>query len=179
MFKRLFSLRNKSISAKPPSSIPINATGNITIAAQHAASSYNIKSLSGVVGVTGVAASANPYTYTIPGQYTIGSNMANATSVVTFYNVNNNEIVRLNKDGTITWGNGINVDEAADAFSRSISIGAEMQSGITEGTKRRMRDSVFADLIEIAKEKGSLTADDLTYLLEASKIVEKLKGGKE
>jgi len=54
-----------------------------------------------------------------------------------------------------------------------------MQAGITHGVKLRMRDSVFADLIEIAKEKGSLTADDLTYLLEASKIVEKLKGGRE
>ena len=89
------------------------------------------------------------------------------------------EIVRLNRDGTITWANGIDVDEAAEAFARSISMGAELQSGVTQGVKHRMRDSVFTDLIEIAKEKGSLTADDLTYLLEASKIVEKLKGGRE
>ena len=87
------------------------------------------------------------------------------------------EIVRLNLDGTVTWAKDINIDEAAVAFSKSISLGAEMRAGITEATKLKMRDSVFEDLINIAKEKGSLTAEDLTYLLEASKIVEKLKGG--
>ena len=116
----------------------------------------------------------------IPGAFTIGTNLHNATSVVTFYNnKTSNEIVRMNNDGTITWNNGINIDEAAEAFGSAISLGAEMQVGITRGVKHRMRDSVFADLIEIAREKGPLSADDLTYLLEASKIVEKLKGGKE
>ena len=87
------------------------------------------------------------------------------------------EIVRLNTDGTVKWSNGINIDEAAEAFGKSLSIGVEMKAGITTRVKHEMRDSVFADLIEIAKEKGNLSVDDLTYLLEASKIVEKLKGG--
>ena len=114
-----------------------------------------------------------------PSSFTIGSNINNASSVVTFNKVAGQEIVRLNKDGTITWANGIEIDEAADAFGRSIVLGAEMVAGISKGAKLRMRNSVFADLIQIAAEKGSLTADDLTYLLEASKIVEKLKGEHE
>lgn len=89
------------------------------------------------------------------------------------------EIVKLNTDGSVVWANGINIDEAAEAFARSLSLSAELMSGITKTTKRKMRDSVFEDLIKIAEEKGSLTAEDLTYLLQASKIVEKLKGGKE
>jgi ribosomal protein S11 len=110
-------------------------------------------------------------------QFTVGSGSNN--TVITFLNPNGNEIVRLERDGTVIWGNGIKVDSAAEAFSKSISLGAEIKSGITQCVKQKMRDSVFDDLINIAKEKGSLTAEDLTYLLEASKIVEKLKGSNE
>jgi len=89
------------------------------------------------------------------------------------------EIVRLNKDGSVSWAAGIEIDEAAKALSDSIQLSAESAAGIVQGVKLRMRDSVFEDIIGIAREKGALTADDLTYLLEASKIVEKLKSKKE
>lgn len=95
-----------------------------------------------------------------------------------FYGNDGREIVRLNSDGSITWKNGYQVDEAAENFGRMMKLGAEMAVGITARVKHDMRDSVFEDLIEIAKQKGSLSAEDLTYLLNASKIVEKLKGGK-
>ena len=166
-----------------PTPVPINPAGTITISAS-APPTYSINSnmisngsLIGAANYSYNTITSTPYVS--PASFTIGTNLHNATSVVTFYNGGNSEIVRLNKDGTITWANGINIDEAAESFGKAIALGAEMQSGITAGTKRRMRDSVFADLIDIAKEKGSLTADDLTYLLEASKIMEKLKGGKE
>jgi len=51
-----------------------------------------------------------------------------------------------------------------------------MAAGISDRVKYDARDSVFTELINIAKEKGPLSADDLTYFLEASKIMEKLKG---
>lgn len=89
------------------------------------------------------------------------------------------EIVRLNNDGSVTWNEEIDIDAASEAFARSIVLGAEVAAGITKKVKLNMRDSVFEDLIAIAKDKGSLTAEDLTYLLQASKIVEKLKGSKE
>jgi len=98
--------------------------------------------------------------------------------IITFSG-NNGTIVTLNKDGTVTWAQDITVDEAAEAFGKSLSLGAEVAVGITAGVKCRMRDSVFNDLIQLAKEKGSLNAEELTYLLQASKIVEKLKGAKE
>ena len=152
-----------------------NTMGNITISTGTNIPTYN--PIASMAQSNYNTISTSPYSGS--SSFTIGTNLHNATSVVSFYNQSNTEIVRLNRDGTITWGNGINIDEAADAFGRAISLGSELQSGITQGVKHRMRDSVFADLIEIAKEKGSLTADDLTYLLEASKIIEKLKGGKE
>lgn len=98
------------------------------------------------------------------------------TSVIQFQSAGK-EIVKLNMDGSVTWGNDINIDAAAEAFAQSLQLGAEMRAGISNAVKLKMRDSIFEDLISIAKEKGSLSAEDLTYLLEASKIVEKLKGG--
>lgn len=100
------------------------------------------------------------------------------TSIIT-WSTGSKEIVRMNIDGTITWADGYQIDEAAEAFARAMSLGSEFAAGVTRRVKSDMRDSVFADIIEIAKEKGSLTAEDLTYLLRASKIVEKLKGAKE
>lgn len=89
------------------------------------------------------------------------------------------EIVKVKPDGSVEWASGINIDEAAEAFGKSLSLGTEIAAGISKKAKMAMRDSVFEDLIGIAKEKGALTAEDLTYLLQASKIMEKLKGGKE
>ena len=187
MFKKWFS-KKSIMPVTVPTPMPINPSGNITISAVAGAAPYTMNSS---IMAGGALIGAANYSYntvtTTPyvgqgagGTFTIGTNLHNATSVVSFYKGSGgSEIVRLNRDGTITWANGIDVDEAADAFGRAIALGAEMQAGITQGTKRRMRDSIFADLIDIAKEKGSLTADDLTYLLEASKIMEKLKGGRE
>lgn len=135
--------------------------------------------LTGQVSGAGYTGYANANYITAAGPGRLGTtNMGPAHHIIQFNN-QGNEIVRLNTDGSVTWTNGINVDEAAEAFARSISLGAELSSGITGKVKRDMRDSVFEDIIAIAKEKGSLTAEDLTYMLQASKIMEKLKGGKE
>jgi hypothetical protein len=150
----------------------------------------NILTTSGTSGSTpyytsgtispGVLTSSNTGQYTINASGYITCNLSVGQSAITFYKDNgNSEIVSISKDGVVTWANGIDIDEAAEAFSKSISIGAEIQAGITRSVKHKMRDSIFADLIEFAKEKGSLTADDLTYLLKASKIIEKLKGGRD
>lgn len=116
-------------------------------------------------------------TYASP-NYTI-SNSAGNTIPLVIYDTSSREIVRLNRDGTVVWARDISDNEAAEAFSRSLQLGAEISAGITQKVKLNMRDSVFNDLIEIAKSKGSLSADDLTYLLASSKIVEKLKGKDE
>jgi hypothetical protein len=114
-----------------------------------------------------------------PGKLTLNPSLSRRRQILALHDSQGQEIVKLNDDGTVTWANDINVDEAAEAFSKVMLVGGEIQAGITQAVKYKMRDSVFNDLIEIAKEKGPLTAEDLTYLLGASKIVEKLKGGKE
>jgi hypothetical protein len=157
-----------------------------------------------VTAGTGVSyvsiAGSGSYTYTIPAPATAGyvnisaggvsvSNPFNigtfgaamkgpSPNVLTLSNAGK-EIVRINKDGSVTWNGDTDINEAADAFSKAMSLGSEHIAGITQGVKQRMRDSVFNDLIEIAKEKGSLSADDLTYLLSAAKIMEKLKGPRD
>ena len=86
------------------------------------------------------------------------------------------EVVRLNPDGTVTWANGIKVDEAAEAFAKSITVGAELAAGLTESVKKQMRDTLFEEIIEIAKEDGPLSAEQLTFMHKSSKIMDKLKG---
>ena len=86
------------------------------------------------------------------------------------------ETVRLNTDGTVTWPNGINVDAAAKAFGDVLSLGAEYAAGLSQKIKNDIRDQVYKELIEECKTKEFLSVDDLTYLQEASKIVNKLKG---
>jgi hypothetical protein len=122
-----------------------------------------------------------PISTTIPGSqynisngYTVG--FAPPVSTVAFHNGSNQEVVRLNKDGSVTWASGINIDDAADAFAKSIQLGAERSAGITAGVKQRMRDTIFEEMIEMAKIKGTLDADELTYMLSAAKIMDKLKG---
>lgn len=133
--------------------------GNITIAGGGAAGA-------GYAGAINIP--NNGFTFT----------MTQPTNIITLTN-NGQEIVRLNRDGSVTWANGIDIDAAAEAFGKSLTYSAELKAGITKGVKLRMRDNVFETLINIAKEKGPLSADDLTYLLESSKIIEKLKGGSD
>ena len=181
MFKKWFSKKDKIVKSGISYTLPPDPNAGtwppkITTISPPA---YTIAN-SVYVGYANTITSISPTLTGYASSLTTGANFHNSgPAVLTLYNNSHCEIVRLDTDGTITWANGINVGEAAEAFGRVISLSAEIKSGITQGVKHRMRDSVFADLIDIAKEKGSLTADDLTYLLEASKIVEKLKGGKE
>ena len=110
------------------------------------------------------------------GGFTLGS--MQPTNILVVSNAGN-EIVRVDVNGKVTWADHINVDEAAKALAQSIRIGAELQAGITKSVKANMRDTVFEEIIEIAKKNGSLTLDELTFMYESSKIMEKLKGGRE
>jgi len=142
---------------------------------------YNMTSAA-MSAVTATAASPMiTGTVTINPQSYITSSIGNINyqpPYIIQFNNNGKEIVKLKSDGTVEWTNGIEIDEAAEAFAKTLALGAEMSAGITKKVKLEMRDSVFEDLIAIAKERGSLTAEDLTFLLQGSKIVEKLKGGK-
>lgn len=112
----------------------------------------------------------NPSTYN-------GSFNISKSDIARFSNSAGKEIVRLTQEGKVIWADPeMNEDEAAQAFTRSLEFSAELKAGITKAVMVRIRDSVFEEIINIAKQKGTLTADDLTYLLEASKIMEKLKG---
>lgn len=174
MFKKLFSKPATTTAAAPvfTSTVTIPAT---TIQPNQVYSSIG-------TAIAGNITAANP------SQYTINAGMGSViggmfqqvppTSIISFYSQNSSqEIVKLKLDGSVEWANGVDIDAAAEAFGKSLILGAEQKAGITHSVKLKMRDSVFEDLINIAKEKGPLTAEDLTYLLEASKIVEKLKGG--
>lgn len=97
-------------------------------------------------------------------------------SLLSVSDLSGKELVRINLDGIVEWAPGADTSSAAEALSRSFHLSVESKAGVNQRIKSEMRNSVFNDIIAIAKSKGALSADDLTYLLEASKIMEKLKG---
>lgn len=112
-----------------------------------------------------------------PVSYTIGTQ--ESPTIISFLDINGQWLVKLNRDGTVTWADGISVSDAAKAFDEMLTLGAEQKAGITQGMKLRARDQIFEEIIRIAQERGPLSVDDLTFMLESSKIIEKLKGTNE
>jgi hypothetical protein len=163
---------------------------NTTMQGQHASTTGNYTTLTGTpyyanltsngpqagTYVTGIA--GNSSWVSTSGIVSNGYNIASSVSpsVMSLHNPSNKEIVRLNNDGSVTWNDSINIDEAATAFASSIQLGAELMAGVTYGVRQRIRDAVFEELIDMANNKGTLSVDDLTYLHQAAKIMDKLKG---
>ncbi len=149
---------------------PIPATGAVT----GAAGTY-VHTTGG--SLTAWTVAGGPTTYVNPNTFSVTYNFPQ-TDILKLQNTSGKEIVKLTHEGRVIWADlEMNEDEAAQAFSRSMQYSAELKAGITKAVKTKMRDTVFEEIISIAKQKGSLNVDDLTYLLEASKIIEKLKGG--
>ncbi len=146
----------------------------ITVTAPTSAAAAGAQLTSPGVGVwTGTAHAAyiNPSTYNVT--FSVPQ-----IDIIKLHDMMGKEIVKLTNDGEVVWADpAMDENAAAQALSRSLQYSAELKSGITKKVKSDMRDTVFEEIIKIAEQKGSLTADDLTYLLEASKIIEKLKGG--
>jgi hypothetical protein len=84
--------------------------------------------------------------------------------------------MHVRPDGEVEWTNGIQVNEAATALGTAFRISSESQAGITNNVIRRIRDAVFEEMIAMANDKGALSAEDLIYLLQAAKIMDKLQG---
>jgi hypothetical protein len=103
-------------------------------------------------------------------------NPSYSPNVIVYFAADGRELVRLTATGKVEWAKDIDVDSAAEAFARTLILGSEVAVGIKTAAKLRIRDSIFEDIINIAKVRGPLSVDDLTFMLESSKIVEKLKG---
>jgi len=138
----------------------------------------NASIVTGIHGTTYATGTTTTYTYNpTTWQSTIFSPAA-TSDILTISNHSGKELVRLTHEGKVVWADPeMNEEEAAQAFGRALSYSAELKAGITKQVKATMRDNIFEEIINIAKTKGSLTVDELTYMYEASKIMEKLKGG--
>jgi hypothetical protein len=138
-----------------------NVTGNITAAANPGVMAQTVQMHT--VGNIGIGTITPQYIFQPP---------ANIISISS----NTKEIVRITRDGEVVWADGYEINEAAEAFGKSIQMGAEMTAGIRANTKQQIRDAVFAELIDMAEKKGTLTAEDLTFMWQSAKIMDKLKG---
>jgi len=98
------------------------------------------------------------------------------TNIITIYDRDEKPCVTLELDGSVTWEDPTKIDEAAEMFSKTLTMSAEIKSGITNGVKTKIRNTIFEEIIQIAQRKGSVTVDDLTYMYESAKIMDKLQG---
>ncbi len=102
-----------------------------------------------------------------------------STSTVPLLVVNssgNSEIVRVDPDGTVVWPNGIDIDAAKEALEQSFTLAFEARAGITKRVKAEIRDKIFEEIIDILKERGTITVEDLQLFWRSSKIIDKLSG---
>lgn len=187
LVSRLFNPAPKLITQETKKMTVLPST---TMQGQHASTTGNYTTLTGTplyTNLTSYGPQAGTYVTGIAGNsswvstsgiVSNGYNIASSVSpsVMSLHNPSNKEIVRLNNDGSVTWNDSINIDEAATAFASSIQLGAELMAGVTYGVRQRIRDAVFEELIDMANNKGTLSVDDLTYLHQAAKIMDKLKG---
>lgn len=138
-----------------------------------------------VSGQSGVANGAN-------GAGGAGAGIGNGVSASKYYNNKANitvagkgfciaisgedgeEIVRLRNDGKVVWKNGVQLDEGVKSFSSLLRLGVAESAGVGASVRREIREQVYADLIAMAKEKGSLTEEDLTFDRDSCILVEKL-----
>jgi hypothetical protein len=97
------------------------------------------------------------------------------THIMTLTTLSGKEIVRIEKDGTVKWADDVDINAAAQALSTALNISTEQKAQITQRVKQQIRDDVFNQIIDMAKVKGVLTADELTFMFESSKIIEKLQ----
>ncbi len=187
LVSRLFNPAPKLITQETKKMTVLPST---TMQGQHASTTGNYTTFTGTpqyTNLTSYGPQAGTYVTGIAGNsswvstsgiVSNGYNIASSVSpsVMSLHNPSNKEIVRLNNDGSVTWNDSINIDEAATAFASSIQLGAELMAGVTYGVRQRIRDAVFEELIDMANNKGTLSVDDLTYLHQAAKIMDKLKG---
>jgi hypothetical protein len=96
--------------------------------------------------------------------------------MIKIYNKDGSTLLTVDYDGKVTWHDGIQIDEAAEAFSQVIWLSAEQSSRVTSAVKRKIRDTIFEELLEIAKEHGTLTPEDVEYTYKCCKIMDKLNG---
>lgn len=129
-----------------------------------------------ITGATGGAGtiSTGP---NLQSSYTIlnGAVNINGDEIFSLYDNYGNQLLKIKKDGEIEWLREIKENEAAELFSSSLFLSAESKAGMTSVVKSKIRDQVFEYVISAATERGPLSAEELTYLYEASKIIEKLK----
>lgn len=88
------------------------------------------------------------------------------------------EIFRLDYNGKSTWKDGIQVDRAAEAFSRAIQYGITETTGLNKTVRRELRmagwDAAFEEIIRAVEAGRNLDTEELTYMRDAIKILDKL-----
>ena len=167
-------ISNKAISSTYTSSVSSSAIGAAKKGPASPSPSAMWASGSAGVGMGSVSGGS----VTMSPVYTTSMSYA-PPNIITLMKDGNKEILRVTPEGKVEWAEGHTVDDAAEAFGKSITLGTEIAAGVTSRVKGEMRDVVFEEIIEMSKIKGVLTTHELTLMFESAKIMEKLKGSRK
>lgn len=161
-------------------STPLSANGNINISPLASTSSNTVTTANTV----SVGYPVNyPYYLTsnsvLTTSHSTPASYSRISDILTIKDGNGKPLVKIDHAGKVVWDEDILIDEAASALGGVFELSVEIAAKITLSVKQRIRNTVFEEIISLANSKGTLTADDLTYLYQAAKIMDKLKGGND
>ena len=118
---------------------------------------------------------ANQVTYSSAGWQNTYYAFEPPSELLVIRNYTNDVLVTLYPDGRVEWADNIEIDEAAAKFSAMLNISPDIIANIKYENKKKIRDSIFEDMIELAKDKN-LTVEDLTCMWHTAKMMDKLRG---
>lgn len=97
-----------------------------------------------------------------------------AVEIMTLYGPDQTAIVTIEPDGTVVWGDGYGIEDAAKALGNAFTLSAEIAAGVKKGTLERQKE-MWDTIILSASENGSLTVEELIDLRNHTMILDKLK----
>jgi hypothetical protein len=164
-----YSNGTASYSIPGSQSISAAAQGNTLTGTVSIGNAYNWNNIT----------NANQQAYNVAGtswtntSYPVSMNTSGNT-IITIHSATD-VMVKVMSDGRIEWNQNYTVDDAARQFSQMLQMSTELACGITTKVKCEIRDSIFEEIIYICDKRGTITADDLRFMHESCKIVDKLK----
>lgn len=85
-------------------------------------------------------------------------------------------VVKLNRDGSVEWGEGYTPDDAAKSFGGALRSMIPVMAGMDDMAIKIIEKDLIEHLMNLADDEGPLSTADLKTAFEKINIMRKLKG---
>jgi hypothetical protein len=103
-------------------------------------------------------------------------------TLLTIYDKDDNTLVEMDSKGVVTWGDDVDVNDAASSFATMLRYAAVEAHGVTDDVRQEIfskgRDQAFEEIMQHLEEGKTLSVQDLTYIRDSVKVVHELSGSK-